>query len=123
MNCGTLEWAGRRIALCSATQTTRLKRFYNAHQAFDRGNVKRDWSIYLGAPSCSSRDFSLPIMPNYYSEKIYEGPETIVVAMDIGTTQSEQRLSGWSGPDPLFLAAVSFAHLRPGSQPQGKMVL
>ena len=25
-----------------------------------------------------------------YSEKEYDGPETIVVAMDIGTTQSEQ---------------------------------
>ena len=25
-----------------------------------------------------------------YSETIYEGPEAVVVAMDIGTTQSEQ---------------------------------
>ena len=37
-----------------------------------------------------SYNSSLPVMPNYYSEKIYEGPETIVVAMDIGTTHSEQ---------------------------------
>jgi hypothetical protein len=29
-------------------------------------------------------------MSNYYSEKKYEGPEAIVVAMDIGTTQSER---------------------------------
>jgi len=29
-------------------------------------------------------------MSNYYSEKIYDGPEAIVVSMDIGTTQSEQ---------------------------------
>jgi hypothetical protein len=41
-------------------------------------------------------------MPNYYSEKPYNGPDTIVVAMDIGTTHSEQGFSGWSGADPLF---------------------
>jgi hypothetical protein len=41
-------------------------------------------------------------MPNYYSEKSYEGPETIVVAMDIGTTHSEQGLSDESGADLLF---------------------
>jgi hypothetical protein len=32
-------------------------------------------------------------MPGYYSETVYKGPETIVVAMDIGTTQSERVLS------------------------------
>ena len=37
-----------------------------------------------------------PIMSNYYSEEIYEGPEAIVVAMDIGTTHSEQGLSDWA---------------------------
>ena len=42
------------------------------------------------------RDSSLSVMANYYSGKIYEGPETIVVAMDIGTTYSEQGLSGQS---------------------------
>jgi hypothetical protein len=41
-------------------------------------------------------------MPNYYSEKPYKGPETIVVAIDIGTIDSEQGLNGWSGADPLF---------------------
>jgi hypothetical protein len=30
------------------------------------------------------------LMSNYYSEKLYDGPEAIVVSMDIGTTQSEQ---------------------------------
>ncbi|KIM20155.1 hypothetical protein M408DRAFT_334111 [Serendipita vermifera MAFF 305830] len=45
-------------------------------------------------------------MSSYYSDKLYEGKETIVVAMDIGTTHS----------------AVSFVYLSPGSRPQGKMV-
>ncbi|KIM26381.1 hypothetical protein M408DRAFT_192451 [Serendipita vermifera MAFF 305830] len=45
-------------------------------------------------------------MANYYSNKKYDGPEAIVVAMDIGTTHS----------------AVSFAYFCPGSRPQGKMV-
>ncbi|KIM23490.1 hypothetical protein M408DRAFT_332321 [Serendipita vermifera MAFF 305830] len=45
-------------------------------------------------------------MADYYSEKKYEGPETIVVAMDIGTTQS----------------AVSFAHFSPGRVVQSKML-
>ncbi|KIM23517.1 hypothetical protein M408DRAFT_262970 [Serendipita vermifera MAFF 305830] len=45
-------------------------------------------------------------MSSYYADKSYEGPETIVVAMDIGTTHS----------------AVSFTYLCPGSHPQGKMV-
>ncbi|KIM20664.1 hypothetical protein M408DRAFT_333875 [Serendipita vermifera MAFF 305830] len=46
------------------------------------------------------------VMPGYSSQEIYKGPETIVVAMDIGTTNS----------------AVSFAYLSPGSRPQSKMV-
>jgi hypothetical protein len=41
-------------------------------------------------------------MSNYHSEKRYEGPEAIVVAMDIGTTQSERGLSGWRGSDSLL---------------------
>ncbi|KIM23513.1 hypothetical protein M408DRAFT_262852 [Serendipita vermifera MAFF 305830] len=45
-------------------------------------------------------------MAAYYGDKKYEGQETIVVAMDIGTTNT----------------AVSFTHLCPGSRPQGKMV-
>ncbi|KIM20153.1 hypothetical protein M408DRAFT_148390 [Serendipita vermifera MAFF 305830] len=45
-------------------------------------------------------------MPEYYSDQKYKGPEAIVVAMDIGTTQS----------------AVSFAHFIPGVYPQGQMV-
>jgi hypothetical protein len=39
-----------------------------------------------------------------YGEKKYEGPETLVVAMDIGTTQSEQRLIGWGWFDSVFQA-------------------
>ncbi|KIM26380.1 hypothetical protein M408DRAFT_330575 [Serendipita vermifera MAFF 305830] len=45
-------------------------------------------------------------MPSYYSEEIYNGPEAISVAMDIGTTQS----------------GVSFVHFSPGSQSEGQMV-
>ncbi|KIM26376.1 hypothetical protein M408DRAFT_330567 [Serendipita vermifera MAFF 305830] len=45
-------------------------------------------------------------MPGYNDEKVYEGPETIVVAMDIGTTNS----------------AVCLAYLSPGNRPQSKMV-
>ena len=41
-------------------------------------------------------------MPSFYSEEKYKGPEAIVVAMDIGTTQSEQSLSGWDGSDSTF---------------------
>ncbi|KIM26383.1 hypothetical protein M408DRAFT_192539 [Serendipita vermifera MAFF 305830] len=42
----------------------------------------------------------------YYSDTKYDGPEGIVVAMDIGTTQS----------------AVSFAHFIPKVHPQGQLV-
>ncbi|KIM23492.1 hypothetical protein M408DRAFT_27841 [Serendipita vermifera MAFF 305830] len=45
-------------------------------------------------------------MPRYYSEEIYNGPEAISVAMDIGTTQS----------------GVSFVHFSPGSQSESQMV-
>jgi hypothetical protein len=41
-------------------------------------------------------------MPNYYGEKKYEGPEAIVVAMDIGTTQSGQGLDGEGESDPII---------------------
>jgi hypothetical protein len=37
-----------------------------------------------------------------YGEKIYEGPETVVVAMDIGTTQSEQGSRDRVEPEPVF---------------------
>jgi hypothetical protein len=39
-NCCTPEQAGRGIALCSATQTTRSKCVYDAHQAFNRRNAR-----------------------------------------------------------------------------------
>lgn len=45
------------------------------------------------------------IMPRYYGER-YEGPEFIVVAMDIGTTQS----------------GVAFAYFYPGCHPQAQVV-
>jgi hypothetical protein len=38
-------------------------------------------------------------MPNYYAEQIYEGKEAIVVAIDIGTTQSKQRHHDRGEPD------------------------
>jgi hypothetical protein len=55
------------------------------------------------------------------SQNIYEGPETIVVAMDIGTTQSELSVSGRGEPDRL-LGGVSFVYFSPGSKPQRKKV-
>jgi hypothetical protein len=62
-------------------------------------------------------------MPNYYSEKPYEGKEAIVVAMDIGTTNSERGLSSRGEASLIHSSgAVSFVHLSPGDQPQGKMV-
>jgi hypothetical protein len=39
-----------------------------------------------------------------YSEKIYEGPEAMVVTMDIGTVQSELASRGRSKPEPVFQA-------------------
>jgi hypothetical protein len=41
-------------------------------------------------------------MANYYSDTKYKGPEAIVVAMDIGTTQSGRELSGWGESDPIL---------------------
>jgi hypothetical protein len=38
-------------------------------------------------------------MSNYDSEREYKGPEAIVVAMDIGTTQSELYTSDWGESD------------------------
>lgn len=41
-------------------------------------------------------------MPAYYSDTVYNGPETIIVAMDIGTTQSALNLNSYGEPDPVF---------------------
>jgi hypothetical protein len=57
----------------------------------------------------------------HYGEKMYEGTEAIVVAMDIGMTHSKRDLSGWASLIR-FLGAASFAHFSPGSKPQVKMV-
>ncbi|KIM26377.1 hypothetical protein M408DRAFT_330568 [Serendipita vermifera MAFF 305830] len=46
-------------------------------------------------------------MPNYYGNEKYEGPERIVVAMDIGTTHS----------------GVAFTHFYPGYHPQAQVVV
>jgi hypothetical protein len=39
-------------------------------------------------------------MKNYYGTKGYEGPESIVVAMDIGTTDSRHGLRAGAGLTP-----------------------
>ena len=60
-------------------------------------------------------------MFSYCSEEKYEGPEAIVVAMDIGTTQSEPDTNGWARLI-YSLGAVSFAHFIPGIQTKAKTV-
>jgi hypothetical protein len=60
-------------------------------------------------------------MRTYYGEKVHEGTEAIVVAMDIGMTQSEPCLSGRASLIR-FLGAASFAYFSPGRRPEGQMV-
>lgn len=63
-------------------------------------NVKTGYLTARGfrsflAPVVSYLPAIQPAMPSYYSEKKYEGPEAVVVAMDIGTTQSERAPVPW----------------------------